>query len=124
MPPVSIPIVFTSCLCMYRGIYKVAYVDGCFKNNNGHPWMIHSIQEWFLVDSNGTKLFGLPGSVGEVNGIYLMGNGSFTTYPECVAYNLQNTKPSLFNFTTGGVLGIKLFDDPYVDNVKGDKTPT
>ena len=59
-----------------------------------------------------------PGSVG-----FLVSNGGFATFEECVAAN-RALPPSEFEFS-GGKLGVWLQDSPYSDNLAGldERTP-
>jgi hypothetical protein len=108
------------------GHYQIAYVDGCMKYNANQDWTVNAYAEdsgvadhWFLVTGPGgeagtVELLMPPGTVG-----YLVQNGGYSTFTDCVDANVQLDQPREFDFD-GGELGLWLSDSPYTDNVAGD----
>jgi len=100
------------------GRYRVEYVDGCMKYSSAQDWAVHAYagaepDGWWLVGEDQTKKIVVPpGTVG-----FLVQNGGFATFDECVAANLL-LPPSEFDFA-GGKLGVWLQDSPYSDNLAG-----
>jgi hypothetical protein len=97
------------------------------KYSSGQDWAVNAyatadgglVDSWYLVSGPGGAvgtpvLLAPPGTVG-----YLVSNGAYSTFDECVSANLQLDSPMDFTFD-GGPLGLWLNDDPYTDNVAGD----
>jgi hypothetical protein len=106
------------------GSYRVTYVDGCMKYAAvGQDWSINAYANggdgFWLVDGTHAQLLVMPGTVG-----FLVGQGGFATFDECVAANLM-VPPIEFQFA-GGELGVWLSDSPYSDNMTGEggRNPT
>lgn len=106
------------------GRYRIKYVDGCMKYSSAQDWAVHAYagaepDGWWFVGADQTqKVVVPPGSVG-----FLVSNGGFATFEECVSANLA-LPPSEFEFE-GGKLGVWLQDSPYSDNLAGlqDRNP-
>ena len=100
------------------GRYRIKYVDGCMKYSSAQDWAVHAYPGaepdgwWFVGEDQTHKIVVPPGSVG-----FLVSNGGFATFEECVAAN-RALPPSEFEFS-GGKLGVWLQDSPYSDNLAG-----
>ncbi|HEY0464000.1 MAG TPA: hypothetical protein VGC79_07320, partial [Polyangiaceae bacterium] len=98
--------------------------DGCMKYSAAQDWALHAYAGaepdgwWFVGDDQTHKVVVPPGTVG-----FLLSNGGFSTFAECVAANLA-LAPIEFDFD-GGKLGAWLQDSPYSDNMagEGDRNP-
>jgi hypothetical protein len=97
------------------GHYEIRYVDGCMKYSGDQGWTVQAepgAYGWSLVDANGNPVATPPGTVG-----YLVGQGAFSDFDDCVAANVM-LPPVDFDFA-GGTIALWLQDDPYYDNVAG-----
>jgi hypothetical protein len=108
------------------GRYRVRYIDGCMKYAPGQGWTVNAyapdagVDRWHLVASGSRPIdLVLPGHVG-----FVLGAGGFADFDDCVASSLREP-PIEFDFA-GGVLGVRLTDSPYSDNVDGidGRSPT
>jgi hypothetical protein len=104
--------------------YRITYLDGCMKYSAAQDWSLHAYAGaepdgwWFVGDDQTHKVVVPPGTVG-----FLLSNGGFSTFDQCVAANLA-LAPIEFDFA-GGKLGAWLQDSPYSDNMagEGDRNP-
>lgn len=115
---------FADGIALPAGRYRIKYVDGCMKYSSAQDWAVHAYPNaepdgWWLVGADTTdKVAVPPGTIG-----FLVSNGGFATFDECVAANLA-LSPADFDFA-GGKLGVWLQDNPYSDNAAGadDRNP-
>jgi hypothetical protein len=115
---------FADGIALPSGRYRIKYVDGCMKYSSAQDWAVHAYPNaepdgWWLVGADTTdKVAVPPGTIG-----FLVSNGGFATFDECVAANLA-LPPADFDFA-GGRLGVWLQDSPYSDNAAGvdDRNP-
>jgi len=101
------------------GRYRITYLDGCMKYSAAQDWAVHAYAGaepdgwWFVGKDQTQKVVVPPGTVG-----FLVSNGGFSTFEQCVAANLA-LPPLEFDFA-GGKLGAWLQDYPYTDNLAGE----
>jgi hypothetical protein len=109
---------FADGIALPAGRYRTRYVDGCMKYSSAQDWAIHAYPNaepdgwWFVGADTTDKVVVPPGTIG-----FLVSNGGFATFDECVAANLL-LPPVDFDFA-GGKLGVWLQDSPYSDNAAG-----
>lgn len=99
------------------GDYRLTNLGGCMKYSGPQDWTVHAYASgtyatWWVVDGQLNTVVMPPGTAG-----FVAGSGAFLNFDDCVAAN-QALPPLDFGFD-GGQLGIKLFDQPYSDNVAG-----
>lgn len=100
-----------------KGHYRVTYVDGCMKYSSGQGWTVNAYADGpdtlFVVTNGDAPVGTAPGTVG-----FTLGSGGFASFDDCVSTNTASDAPLEFDFA-GGVLGLRLEDSPYADNVSG-----
>jgi len=106
-----------------EGKYVVRYVSGCMKYNPLWWWSVNGSEDgkwaWVLIDDANRYI--LPGTFGFFNSTTPPAGikSGFKEFADCVAANVTQATPLVFQHESSSQLGIKIRDRPLDDNRHG-----